>query len=986
MNEEGEKQRDFLEFSVHNTSQELIGHGYEKNESRTMGSPEKEKLKSFIESLNKPDEKDIENIIENPSPEPKRPKLFGKLMSSIKSKQAMEESPPKEPNERNSPPREGEIPIKRIQISPKDNHEGQPTKKSLRQIIARKSIQIRQGQTGMIGTEDRHDLVRASQKKASMRMAVRDFSMNFDCDSDGKDVFTGSIYKKQFKPGQQGEESCEEHFEYLKRFHEVKKTKMDVIRSVIPIFSDFIQTVLAFASIIIYILQTYGYSYSDSSSDEDEGISWLTVSDGIVTSLGTLDYLHSLLTADHKIKHLFLPQSLLDLITMLPFYLSYIQDSVSIGLSFFNVLQIFKLLRILRLYRLFKGSTSNSEASIYNLRYLIVRQTAILLCSVIAVLFIASGVFKEMDAIWNYSYSYYPYSWGTSSDYYMSDSSWRFQVFDGFYLMCQVLFTEGFGDLYPVSVPGRILLVVFLFVLILVAIYQLNKVRELYVKLSPYDYEYPFKNHFIIIGDLNDYSVYKFLYEAVQSIEIRKDSKKFLIISKSEPSETMVSILQSAILDGKAKYIVSDLSQASLLDNCRMLDCKGIFMFNDHIKVDGVEAADGDSMLMLKGMHDYLPYVRKIVQLNDLESVKTTLAHLNSIPFTTVYPTRFIKAKILANSIFSQGVTTIFGNLCLSMTTSPVISNMDMILWYLEYGKSICQEVFCVKISHFFKGFLFQEICMALANDKKGTLASTNILLIGVKSFSITNEKGLVLINPFKYRIKEGDFGLVIAPDISSAEVLSDYDGEGKEEAFDFGSQSDTRQVIGVQAYLHLNNAFRRKKKQEQNYTLSFPDRIFCSSYTMWNTDFNGKLAGHIILVCPIEYFSLCADTIRTRTMKPIVFLNEKPPNSLWSRVSAQFSNCLYCQCDTFDIEQLSNLAINNAFHVLIFSLMDSSSISPDSKTLLLVNTIDCFFDVEYTFELFDEKQIRFLGNRARDDLETLRYSFLPRLFRNSGA
>jgi hypothetical protein len=75
-------------------------------------------------------------------------------------------------------------------------------------------------------------------------------------------------------------------------------------------------------------------------------------------------------------------------------------------------------------------------------------------------------------------------------------------------------------------------------------------------------------------------------------------------------------------------------------------------------------------------------------------------------------------------------------------------------------------------------------------------------------------------------------------------------------------------------------------------------------------------------------------------------------------------------------MEQLNGLAINDASHVLILSVLEKSSISPDSTTLLLVNTLDCFFDVPYTFELYDENQMRFLGNRAKGDLQHLRYFF----------
>jgi hypothetical protein len=90
-----------------------------------------------------------------------------------------------------------------------------------------------------------------------------------------------------------------------------------------------------------------------------------------------------------------------------------------------------------------------------------------------------------------------------------------------------------------------------------------------------------------------------------------------------------------------------------------------------------------------------------------------------------------------------------------------------------------------------------------------------------------------------------------------------------------------------VKAYQQLNIAFKKKKKEETSFKLNFPDKNFVQNYSMWTNDFNGKLSGHIILVCPVEYFTLIADVIRTRSMKPIVYLNEKTSSSLWARVSA---------------------------------------------------------------------------------------------------
>lgn len=814
------------------------------------------------------------------------------------------------------------------------------------------------------------------RESLSFKNVGKDERINFDYDENHKDILSG----KDVSEGQMTDElwlSNEDHFNYLEKEHTHKRSSRKLIKAVFAVISDFIQTVLSLSSVIIYILQTYNYRYDDSDElalEASFGSSLFTM-DAVVTGLGTMDYVISIYEAKHKWKHVRSITAIIDLVTMIPFYISINWNDFQSGLNFLHILQIFKILRVLRLWRLFKEPSWEQneidyKSSFINARYFLMRQAIIFCCSIVAVVFICSGIFKEFDFIIGHSYYKITESIVTSSYVDIeSITSATFTIFDGFYIMSQTLFTAGIGDVIPSNAASRILLVVAVMILIVVIYDQVGKLRELFSKVSPHDFEYSEKGHVIVMGEFNEYSVYKFLYEAYSSMELHSELKKTLIVSSKEPSEMMMSILQSDLFGNNVKYIVTSLWRESLMSNCNLTSAKAIFMLNDHVSVDRVDAVDGEIMLIAKAIHDVVPYTRKIIQVNNLRTSHCLYKQMNYIPLTTIYPTRFIKCKLLATAVFCQGVTTMIGNFLNSNALIPSISNTNEILWYLEYGKSIKQEIFCVRFSDFFTGLKFNEVCEILFVSKSKK-SSSGVLLIGVKS--INEQRGFIMINPYGYTVKEGDFGLVIANDIESAEFLTFY--ARQVDLSETGMIKHRKLSQNDKRFKALNYRFKETIKKEKEFRICMPDEMIQKSFRMWFDDLNGKVFGHIILICPIEYFFLCGSVIRKRSNKPILYVNDKPPDNLWERNSIRFMNCFYCQMDLFDLEQLNGLAINDASHVLILSVIEKSSISPDSTTLLLVNTLDCFFDVPYTFELYDENQMRFIGNRARGDLQHLRY------------
>ena len=156
--------------------------------------------------------------------------------------------------------------------------------------------------------------------------------------------------------------------------------------------------------------------------------------DRIAVAIFIIDYILRLFTADLKIKKGFLsflfypftPMALLDLLCILP--------SLNLIRSGFKILKIFRLFRTLRVFRVFKAVRYSK--SIKMIKGVFIKQRKPLmtvgLLAIVYVLISALVVFNvEPDSFGNF--------------------------FDAIYWATVSLTTVGYGDIYPVTVMGRII-------------------------------------------------------------------------------------------------------------------------------------------------------------------------------------------------------------------------------------------------------------------------------------------------------------------------------------------------------------------------------------------------------------------------------------------------------------------------------------------------------------------------------------------------
>jgi voltage-gated potassium channel len=161
---------------------------------------------------------------------------------------------------------------------------------------------------------------------------------------------------------------------------------------------------------------------------------WLHVVEVVTVLIFTLEYLLRLWVADHKGRFAFSFFGIIDLIAIFPFYLA-------IGID----LRAIRILRFLRLFRAFKMARYSKAIQRFHRAFLIAREEIMLFLIVAFMVLYFSAI-----GIYYFENEAQPYKFAS--------------VFHSLWWSLATLTTVGYGDVYPVTVGGRVFTFFVLFI------------------------------------------------------------------------------------------------------------------------------------------------------------------------------------------------------------------------------------------------------------------------------------------------------------------------------------------------------------------------------------------------------------------------------------------------------------------------------------------------------------------------------------------
>eukprot|EP01117_Protostelium_nocturnum_P011415 TRINITY_DN4142_c0_g1_i1.p1 TRINITY_DN4142_c0_g1~~TRINITY_DN4142_c0_g1_i1.p1 ORF type:complete len:319 (+),score=67.84 TRINITY_DN4142_c0_g1_i1:122-1078(+) len=216
------------------------------------------------------------------------------------------------------------------------------------------------------------------------------------------------------------------------------------------------QVFLSFVAFFIEILELY-------MRKERAG---LVLIETIITLLFSIDYILFFYCSKDRLKYVFSPFAILDLITVVPTFVGQFSPSISANSIALRSLRLLRVLRIVRVSRAIKFLRSRVEQEIFTL------------CSIlVSLLLICASVITAIEG---------------------------FKFHDSLYFTVVTFTTVGYGDIRPITEAGRMAMMIIIIVGLILISYKSSILISLIQATSPYSGSYVRKKknekHILILG------------------------------------------------------------------------------------------------------------------------------------------------------------------------------------------------------------------------------------------------------------------------------------------------------------------------------------------------------------------------------------------------------------------------------------------------------------------------------------------------------
>ena len=345
-------------------------------------------------------------------------------------------------------------------------------------------------------------------------------------------------------------------------------------------------------SCVSFVLQSYLSPTSEKAHANAAAISAIDDVDFVVSIFFALEFFKDFILARSKRAFVTTAATWIDGVTTFPQIIIFIMSSVgssapgadaAANLSF---LRFFRILKILNLNRVTRGINKGKPAG------LIQSQINELALTVIAAVFIFAGSFQMIEQIF------------VSDERLSVGAQGDLDFTNALYFTVTTVATVGYGDIVPISIFGKGILIVLLIFMFSVVSRKMSTINMLMSKQSKYERaSYSFSSpHVIICGGIDTVHLDSFLRELFHKDHLQPDeaSVRVVICAPRDPDFEVLNIVSHTAFADRIVYMNGNLIEEDDMIRARAHKAKAMFIFCS--QREGTNPDQDDSAVLLQSM------------------------------------------------------------------------------------------------------------------------------------------------------------------------------------------------------------------------------------------------------------------------------------------------------------------------------------------------------------------------------------------------